>query len=51
MAKKLDFGILLEFEEDSLRDIPGEREMELVSAFLPDILKEFLILQADNQED
>ena len=51
MAKKLDFGILLEFEEDSLRDKPGERELELVSAFLSDILKDFLIMQAINQED
>ena len=48
---KLDFDILLEFEEDSLRDNPGERELELVSAFLSDILKEFLIMQAINQED
>ena len=51
MDSKPDFDILLEFEEDSLRDNPGERELELVSAFLPDILKEFLIMQALNQED
>jgi hypothetical protein len=51
VAKTLDFDILLEFEEDNLQDIPGEREMELVSAFLSDILKDFLIMQALNQED
>jgi hypothetical protein len=49
--KKPDFNILLEFEEHRLYDNPGEREMELVSAFLSDILKEFLSTQALNQED
>ena len=51
MDSKPDFDIVLEFNEHSLRDNPGEKELELVSAFLPDILKELLIMQAGNQED
>jgi len=49
--KKPDFDILLDFAEDSLSNNPGEAELELVSAFLPDILKEFLSCQALNQEN
>jgi len=49
--KKPDFDILLEFDDESLHEIPGDRELELVGSFLSDILKDFLIMQALNQED
>ena len=51
MDKNLDFDVLLDFEDDRVHELPGDRELELVASFLPDILKELLMLQALNQED
>ena len=51
MAKQQDIDVTVLFAEVNEQRDQLEQEVQLISSFLPDILKELLMLQELDQED
>lgn len=51
MAKQEDFDLIVLFSEEDGRGEIVDRELKLVSTFLPDILKQMVMLQEQYEED